>query len=265
MPNETKTEKRPAELHEILAVDAATKGEFEKIIAEAANTFSKKADHFQGHHRELKMKDADRETEELAGETHKEMVTTVAQKLRYMSKACIKYFDVLIQKELTNQTAHADLVVDGKTLVENAPATWLLGMEDRLKKVRAVLDDIPTLQPGVKWEADPTRGKDVWRSTFPDTKEKTEQTIKPFVLYAATKDHPAQVDKLVEYVVVGLFNIDRWSGAFSPAQKSAVMERVDNLIRGCMQARQRANKAEVVQRKAGKQIFDYLLGGDDSK
>jgi len=263
--SETEKQKRRAALHEILAVDASTKGEFEKIIAEAANTFSKKADHFQGHHRKLKMKDAERETEELAGETHKEMVTTVSQKLKYMSKACVKYFDVLLQKESTNQTAKADLIVDGETLVENAPATWLLGMEDRLKKVRSVLDDIPTLQPGVKWEADPTRGNDIWRSAFPETKEKTEQTIKPFVLYEATKDHPAQVDKLVEHVVVGLFSIDRWSGAFSPAQKSAIMERVDKLIRGCMKARQRANKAEVVQCKAGKKLFDYLLGGNDSK
>jgi hypothetical protein len=262
---ETEKQRRKAELHEILAVDASTKGEFEKVIVEAANTFSKKADHFQGHHRKLKMNDAARETEELAGETHKEMVTTVFDKLKYMSKACINYFDVLLQKEATNQTAKADLIVDGEVLIENAPATWLLGMEDRLKKIRSVLDTIPTLQPGIKWEQDPTHGDDVWRSAFPETKEKTEQTIKPFVLYEATKDHPAQVDKLVEHIVVGLFSIDRWSGTFSPAQKSRLMARMDKLIRGCMQARQRANKAEVIQIKAGKKIFDYLLGDAKTK
>jgi len=260
----TETKRKP-ELHEILAVDAATKGEFEKIIKEATNTFTKKADHFQGHHRTLKMKDADRETEEKAGETHKEMVTTVSKKLEYMSKACIKYFDVLLQKEATNQHAKADLVVDGITIIEDAPATWLLGMEDRLKKIRMVLDTIPTLQPGIKWEEDPTQRGGVWRSVFPETKEKTEQNIKPFILAEATKEHPAQVDKLVEHVLVGLFSIDRWSGTFSPAQKSDIMERIDKLIRGCMQARQRANKAEVVQMKAGKKLFNYLLKGTESK
>jgi len=72
---------RKQKLHELLAVESDLKNKFHQIAEETAVTFTKKADHFQGALRTLKMVDAAREHEEAAGEVRKELVTTVDDKL----------------------------------------------------------------------------------------------------------------------------------------------------------------------------------------
>ena len=52
-----------AKLHEILAVEGDLEATAKKIINEAINTFSKKADHFIEAHRSLKMFDEERQHE----------------------------------------------------------------------------------------------------------------------------------------------------------------------------------------------------------
>lgn len=81
-------------------------------------------------------------------EEHKEMVTTVHDKLDYMlNQHIVPYLDAVLQKERANQDAKADIVVDGIVLAKDVPATFLLGLEEKLKRVHEVLDKIPTLAP----------------------------------------------------------------------------------------------------------------------
>lgn len=136
-------DKKTPKLHEVLAVEADLEGAA-KILDEALVTFNKKVDHFSGHHKTLKMFDEARVTEEEGAEEHKEIVTTVDQKLAYLTKPIAKWWDALAQKERTNQEARADLVIDGEVLLEQVPATMLLGLESRLRMVRNVFDAIPT-------------------------------------------------------------------------------------------------------------------------
>jgi hypothetical protein len=84
--------------------------------------------------------------------------TTVADKLDYLSRDLSRLYDVLLQKEIGNQEARADLVVNGEVLIPDAPATFLLGMETRLKALRQVLLHIPTLEPGRTWTEDEASG-----------------------------------------------------------------------------------------------------------
>lgn len=255
------TKKKKTKQHELLAVEGDLKGQFDKILEETRTTLSKKANHFMGMHRTLRMVDEKRVHEEEAAVLHQEMVTTVPKKLKWTVKTCVKYFDLLLQKEKTNQAASADLEIDGEHIAENVPAICLLALEDRLKKFRtAVCEEIPTLAPGKKWVPDTTKGKDVWVSEVPEKKEKTEQMLKPFVMYEATKEHPAQVDKLTENRTVGVFTVDIWSGMLSPAQKADVLERCDKAIRAIKKAKQRANQTEVIKDNLGKKLFDYILG-----
>lgn len=257
----TETKKKKAKLHEILAVEGDLRGQAEKILAETKTVFSKKANNFMGSHRTLKMVEENRAAEEEAGAQYVEMVTTVPKRLTWTAKTLVKYVDLLLQKEKTNQTASADLVIDDVLIAEQVPAMCLLALEDRMKKFRTlVCDEIPTLAPGKKWVKDDIRGKDVWKSEIPEVREKTEQVLKPFVMYEATDKHPAQVEKLSEHKVVGTFTTDHWSGMLSPAQKAELIERVDKTIRAIKRARQRANQAEVIKEKMGKALFDYVLG-----
>ena len=246
-------------LHALLSVEPELKGEFDKIIIEAKKTFKDKQGHFDGYHRTLKMKDATREQEEKAGEEHKEMVTTVPKKLEYTGQAFKAYVDAILQKELTNQQANADLVIDGTVVLAKAPATFLLALENKLKFYRAMCDDLPTWAPGISWVADPDEGDGIYRAEHPDTALKTEQIIKPQVLYEATDKHPAQVDKLSEQVPVGLFIKQKWTGAISPKQKSNLLSKVDMIIREVKQARMKANETQIVDGHVADTLFKIIM------
>jgi hypothetical protein len=253
------TENGKRALHALLAVESDLKGEFDKIVVEAKKTFKDKQKHFESWHRTLKMKDQTREQEEAAGEEYQAMVTTVPAKLEYTGKAFAKYMDALFQKEMTNQTANADLVVDGDVIAQQVPATCLLALENKLKMYRSMVELIPTWAPGIEWVPDSAQGEGVFRAKHPETALKTEQILKPFTLYEATPEHPAQVDKLTEQVSVGLFTRQKWTGTISPAQKSRLLGTIDNVIRSVKQARMKANETEIISGQIGEKLFDKII------
>jgi len=245
-------------LHELLAVQGDLEGKYKRILEEATETFTKRKTHFSGYHKTLRMFAETDKMQEAAGEEHKELTDTVDAKLNYIQSDIVRLMDALLQKESTNQNAKADLVVDGITLGSNLPATWLLGMETKLKEIRSVYEAIPTLDPGVKWEPDPAAGAHVYRATHPDVKSKTVQDIAYKVLQPATKEHPAQVETWKENKPVGEYVTHHVSGAISPAQKSVLLGRIDNLLRAVKKARMRANNTPVDKARIGNKLFDYI-------
>lgn len=245
-------------LHEILAVEGDLDATAKKIMDEAIVTFTKKPDHFLEAHREQRMFD-DARANENTDET-KTIVTTVDAKLDYVRRHVVKYLDTFAKKEATNQVAKADLVVDGVVLSKDLPATLLLGLESRLKTLRAVYEAIPTLQPGLDWVEDKGRGAGIYRSEHPEERMKTEKQVQHKVLYEATKEHPAQLEKWSADVPVGKITLRHWSGMLSPADKSDLLGKVDTLIRAAKKARQRANATEVVNIKLGEVLFKHIHG-----
>lgn len=246
-------------LHELLAVEGDLQGTAKKLMEEATKTFGK-PEHFIGQHRKLQMFDASQQSQVVADE-YKEMVTTVPAKLAYLSEAVAKYFDAVLQKEMTNQVANADLVVNGVTIATGIPATFLLGMESRLRELRQVIEAAPTLAPGVAWELDTTLGKGVYRQKNAEEKLKTAKTFMHKVLYEATDKHAAQIEKWEEQVPVGKYITNVTSGMFSPADKSAVLGRLDTLIQSVKKARMKANMVDTVDATIGQKLFDFILEG----
>jgi hypothetical protein len=248
-----------SKLHEVLAVEGDLKGTHDKILQEGIATFTKKIDHFTGHHKTLQLfRDEDQGME--TPDEFKELTTTVHDKLKYIFQPIVKYWDVCLQKETTNQQAKADLVVDNVTIGKDLPATFLLGMETKLKQLRMVVETIPTLQPGIKWTLDPDRGEHVYKAEHDEKKYKTAKTMRHKVLYEATDHHPAQIDKWEDTENVGLYITTRWSGMISPAEKSNILSRIDKLIRAVKKARQKANNVDVVKINVGKEMIDYIMG-----
>lgn len=244
-----------AKLHEVLAVEGDLEGTYKKILQEAVATFSKKDEHFNGYFRQVRMF-----AEESADqpEEHKEMVTTVHDKLDYVWEHITRYLNAFAQKERTNQDAKSDIEVNGSILAKAVPATMLLGLETKLKQIRAIYENIPTLALGIEWVEDPQRGEHVYKAKHLDEKHKTAKRPKSKVLYDATKEHPAQIEKWTEDEPVGMIETERWSGMLSPAEKSKFIGKVDELLRAVKQARQRANCEEVKLFDIGKAIFNYI-------
>lgn len=246
-------------LHEILAVEADVENVAKKVTDEAAVTFSKRPQHFLGSVRTLEYFDADTDDHDASTE-RLALTTTVSDKLNYTHKAISKHWDVLYRKDLANQKAVADIVVDGTVLVKDVPAIFLLGLETKLKKLRELYATIPTLQPGIDWEVDPSLGENIHKMSHPEKKMKTSKAFKSQVLYDATKEHPAQIEKWEEVVNVGVFTKEVWSGMVTVLDKSNLLARVDKLLAAVKQARQRANCVEVSQDRIGDTLFRFIEG-----
>lgn len=247
-------------MHELLAVEADHAAVADKVLKEAINTFSKKEDHFMGQTRSVTMFDEKRQQGEDVSET-KELVTTVMDKIAYVSDTLVKHWDVVFQKEATNQQATAELVVGGVVLLKNLPATFLLGMEGKVKRFREMVEHVPTLSPGIKWEKDPDTGAGAWRWCDEKVSFKTEKTVKHKILDAATQYHKAQIETWNEDVPVGRISVRQTSGMLSPAEKSALLERIDNMLRAVKEARQRANSIDAVNDRPIQAVMDYMLKG----
>lgn len=249
-----------AKLHEVLAVEEDLRGAFRGILDETKTTFTKRADHFMGQTRVLEMFEQNHPLHNQEDQ-QKAMDTTVQAKLEYMADHVIRYLDVVYQKECTNQNANASIEIDGNEIATALPATYLLGLETKLKQLRDVFMLIPTLPPGKDWVPDTTRGENVWTLKEPEQQAKTEKTIKPFVLYEATDKHPAQVEKISDSNDVGMYKRYIWMGMMSPAEKSKLLGRLDKLLQAVKQARQRANTQEAATDQIGAKIVRYLLDG----
>jgi len=253
-----------AKLHELLAVEGDLDGTQKKIVEETIVTFTKKASHFNGGEKTLQMFDKD----EIEVVGRQEMVTTVDDKLDYQSNSVIRFLDAVLQKETTNQQAVANIEMGTFNLAENVPATFLLGLEAKLKNLRKVYEAIPTLPPGIKWDKDPNLGKNIYRRVHPEEAPKTAKTFKHRVLVEAQfpkegeggTSLPAQIEKWEENIDVGKYTTTQWSSMITPTEKSGYLDRIDHLIRAVKKARQRANATKVTIGHIGQALFNYING-----
>lgn len=255
--------KERAQLHELLAALGDLNARSNMVQKEGSETFTKRANHFMGSHKILRaFSEADKHLED-AAEQHQALTTTVGAKLKYIEKPVTEWLDAFLQKELTNQTAKADLVIDGEIIAEALPASFYLGVEKELKQVRNLIETIPTLQPGIQWVEDKTavaadNSTGIWRAAHPSKKLKTKQTVAHKILAPATDKHPAQIEKWTEQEPVGEFIEEVFSGMITPLKKSKLLANVTKLISAVKRSRMRANKAEVVSRSVGKELFAYI-------
>jgi hypothetical protein len=247
-------------LHELLAVEGDLEGVNKSVLEEAKHTLKGKPDHFLGSvktYRPLSDGDPD-----LVAPEFKEMVTTVHDKLNYVWEHVVRYLDAVLQKETTNQSARADIVLsDGRTLVKDVPATFLLGLESKIKQWKDVLQDIPTLAPGISWKKDASSGEHVYVTEHPEETRRTRKTVQHKILVNPSKEHPAQVEKWTEDVPIGVFTKTTTCGMLSSAEKSTLLGRLDELSRAVKQARQRANCAEAVNDRVGQSLIDFVMKG----
>lgn len=251
-------------LHELVAAEKDVRSTVAKIIEETHGTFTKKAHLFSTHAKEwepLKADDVERPEEEKPTP-----ITTVGDKLGYFQKHLAKLFDVILQKEMANTQAVADIVVlNDETqvvLAEAVPVAALVQMENVLELIRGkVYDTIPTLDPAKDWSPDEQRGSGYYK-TGQTRRQGTRKVSRPLVLHPGNDKHPPQVQLVNEDVVVGTWNQTYFSGLISPAEKSTLLERMDMLIEAIKKARSRANEQVVPSNRISQRLFRYINKGE---
>lgn len=248
-----------AKIHELIPVEQDKTAVANSLVEEGISTFTKKVEHFQGHVRKVVMYDAERQQENTS--EIKEIVETVEGKLGHIWEALGGAIDVTIAKENSNTSdeARADVVIAGKTILSNIPATALLALEKRVGVLKNLYAAIPTLDPTLAWTRDETAALDgAMRTVHQQEAYKTEKSLRHKVLYEATKEHPAQIEKYTIDQNVAKVTIDRQSGMVSPAQKALWLRRISDLQTAVKEARQRANMAEVKPLPVASSIHSFI-------
>jgi hypothetical protein len=168
-----------------------------------------------------------------------------------------KLFDVTATKDWANGSAVADIVVDGETILESVPVTYLLFLEKQLTDLHTFIKKLPVLDAAESWSFD--ESQDAW-ATEPVQTTKTKKIPRNHVKAEATEQHPAQVEVYYEDVVVGYWRTVKYSGAMPATRVATWLERVRKLQEAVKFAREEANSLEVVEQKVGERVFDYLFG-----
>lgn len=241
-------------LHEILAVEKGVKTRVNRELSDLHKS-SQKADLHNGMHKTYEKNDEDGPDFPDEDRVVQLIATEV---LRKGADIISELIDVQATKDIGNTKATADVVVDGRTLVEGAPATLLLFLEKELTDYRTFIQKIPTLDQGEIWETDPN-SKTV--RSQPRKTHKTQKVQKPVVLFPATKEHPAQTQLITEDQIIGYWTSVKHSGAIGVPQKEKLLGRVNKLLDAVKKARAKANMLNVEKVDIADSIFGYLLEG----
>jgi len=244
------------QLHQLFPVESDLQGKAQRLIAEAMTTFGK-PERFDGYVKSLKMFE-DQRCQEESTETQA-ITTTVSEKLHYVFDTLVPYWNAFAKKERTNQEARANVELnDGTVLLNDVPATALLGLERRLKDIRIMCERIPTLLPGSKW----SRSQDeegVWICDDDETRLKTEKDVKFKSVAVSTVQHPEQVEKWTADIPVGTYRTSRTTARLSPGDKSKLLGRIDEILLAVKKARTVANSVPIEDIAIGDKIRKYIL------
>lgn len=180
----------------------------------------------------------------------------VAKLLESVTKALSPLYNVTFQRDFANCSARADVVVDGKMLLTDVPATHLLWLEKQFVDLHTLITKLPALPQTESWEYDPAQS--CWK-TAPVETAKTKKIPKVFVKAEATKEHPAQVDVVHEDVIQGYWTTVKFSGALPKDRIQTLRERIEKLLAAVKFAREQANLVEVVKADTASALFGFLF------
>jgi hypothetical protein len=168
-----------------------------------------------------------------------------------------KLFDVTATKDWANCTAKADIVVDGQTILEGVPATYLLFLEKQLTDINTFVRKLPLLDSAENWTLD--TADNTWK-TAPVETIRTKKVPRNHVKAEATEKHPAQVEVYMEDVPVGRWRTVKMSGALPANRVTELADRVEKLQAAVKFAREEANSAKADDVTVSEKLFRYLFG-----
>lgn len=240
-------------IHQTIAVLKGLKTEAEKVLTQAYHLLQKPA-LLSGLSKtyEPRSEDGDR----LPGEGQR-VQATVPAIVDTIRQPFARLFDEEFALDLANCAARADVVVDGKVLIKDAPVTYLMFLDKQLTNLATFVSKWPTLDTAKEWHAGAQAG--VWQ-TPPVLTVRTDKVPERFVKSEATDKHPAQVEILYLDKPVGTWTKIDFSGAIPVGEGVAVLNRVRALQEAVKVAIQVANATDAPPQKVGAALLTYLFG-----
>ena len=255
--------KKNPELHELLAVDKRLAETANRVQKETSKILEQKRDIFSGLVKSHEIFDDEKKQALEKVNDIKEVESTVSEHLQFAGKRLADYWNVILQKDYSNQTAKANIMIGDNILVANVPSTTLLSLEKKLESLISMYNVIPTLDAAKAWGQDTDYAiPNVWRTVNPRETQhrvvyKAYEEVSP-----ATVQHKAQVVEVEREEIVGKYTQFDYSGAITSLDKSQKLERLTTLIMAVQTARQRANTNEVDPTlKLGETLINFINNG----
>jgi len=250
-------------LHQLLAVKKEVATRANEITGETKKVFDKKHLFYGSLKSYIPFEEGGELTNEPNESEH--LSYTVGEKLDWFSNELGKLVDIEYQIDVTNQVAIGNIDVDELTLPP-LPASFLLDLIGLLERTRAIYGHAPTLDPKYEWKLEPELGEGVYKAIPDAVTYRTRKALNHKILYDATTEHPAQIEKWTEDVRIGKFVTKHWSGALTAHQKATLLGRLDTLIQATKKALSAANAEKHTKEKVADEIFAWLhwdmpLGG----
>jgi len=240
-------------LNQFNAILTSKKSEVEKQVTEVYKLIQKEA-LFQGRERTYRPSDEER-GQRLPPESQRvqqratDLLTTVA-------KLWNSVWALTLTQDTGNQSARADIVIDGKVILPNVPITSLLYLDKQVNDLETFLTKLPVPDPAEEWTPDANTGLLKGRLTE-SVRTSKEPTV--IVKYEATKEHPAQTELFTKDVPVGTWNQILYSGAIQAGKREEFLSRVHKLQEAIKIAREQANLLEV-EKQSVKPLMEYVFG-----
>ena len=128
-------------LNQIIAIQAGKKTQAKETLTNAYQQV-KKPELLNGLVRTYQPRDDGGEPQP---DERKQVQVKVNDLIRKVSADLAEMFDVVATQDWANCQAKADVVVDGRKVVEGAPVTHLLFLEKQLVDLRTFVDSLPVL------------------------------------------------------------------------------------------------------------------------
>ena len=241
-----------AKLNQIVAIEKGVKNTINREVTDMYHQLQKAA-LMTGISRTYTPKDD--EGDKLPAEYTKVQVSAM-DVVESASSRMVELFDITAVKDCTNQIAVADVVVDGKKLVEQVPVTYLLFLEKQLQDFHTIVKKLPVLDGSEDWTFDEGLG---CYATAPSFTTRSKKVLRNHVKAEATDKHPAQVEIFNEDVNVGMWKTVKLSGAVPATTVQKIITRIERLQAAVKFARESANETTAVDKKVGEKLFNYLL------
>jgi hypothetical protein len=191
-------------------------------------------------------------------EEQKDIQSTVADEIKWISKHLAKALDVAYQVDLANTSAKADVVLEnGETILKGVPATTLLQLEKRVSEWKDLISAIPTLDPAKGFKLDADRGAGIYKAR--EVQKTRTQKVKEVIQLAKATDKHAEQAQLIDVdKPIGKILEQEWSSLVTPALKADLMDQAEMLYRAVAKARAKANEQTI--EVDGNKIGETLLG-----
>lgn len=239
-------------LNQIVAIVSGKKTEAKEHLTKL-HRVSASADVYSGLHRSYQSLDDEGET---FPDESKGVGLTTNSVFEDLQNILSPVLDVVLTQDTANCSAFGEIKID-EVVLGKVPVTYLMFLEKQIVDLEKFFSSLPTLDSSTKWTFDENQG--VFASE-PVKTYKSKKVLQHKVLYEATKEHPAQIEKWTEDVPVGEWTTTKYSGAISVVQKNKIMEKLKKLKDAVKFAREEANSTLVDDKKISKDIFSYLLG-----